>query len=185
MGRDACSCFDLRQRKPVSIHAPTWGATLTRENIQLAAQVSIHAPTWGATKDRIFGMMPDDGFNPRAHVGRDWETRPLVYEHEFQSTRPRGARLDGSIYYFAVGVSIHAPTWGATILSILANIGARVSIHAPTWGATHIACGVGDDALFQSTRPRGARPPNGTAFTESNLFQSTRPRGARPSNGGN
>ena len=33
--------------------------------------------------------------------------------------------------------------------------------------------------MFQSTRPRGARPPKGENFTSLYLFQSTRPRGAR------
>ncbi len=35
---------------------------------------------------------------------------------------------------------------------------------------------------FQSTRPRGARPNLGYAYDETSKFQSTRPRGARPGN---
>ena len=80
-----------------------------------------------------------------------------------------------------IGVSIHAPTWGATYLELSAAIdetfqsthprGVRhtrmgllgsklgVSIHAPTWGATTEEtapnCAVG----FQSTHPRGVRRP--------------------------
>ena len=34
-------------------------------------------------------------------------------------------------------------------------------------------------ALFQSTRPRGARPPRALHFPDDKRFQSTRPRGAR------
>ena len=33
----------------VSIHAPTWGATVRKSNAEAAGTVSIHAPTWGAT----------------------------------------------------------------------------------------------------------------------------------------
>ena len=36
-------------RKQVSIHAPTWGATLVSDSLDLLGGVSIHAPTWGAT----------------------------------------------------------------------------------------------------------------------------------------
>ena len=76
--------------------------------------VSIHAPAWGATY--------------------------LVYEfgicHEFQSTRPRGARLRCRAMLDEVQyVSIHAPAWGAT-----------------GWQRDGI-----ENKPFQSTRPRGAR----------------------------
>ena len=33
----------------VSIHAPTWGATIGFGDISYGFIVSIHAPTWGAT----------------------------------------------------------------------------------------------------------------------------------------
>ena len=78
---------------PVSIHAPTWGATIPYDVLRLLKScfnprahvgrdlpeqrtfaglpVSIHAPTWGATR----------GYNLPAN------------EPQFQSTRPRGARL--------------------------------------------------------------------------------------------
>ncbi len=43
---------DSKQRydvPPISIHAPTWGATQERQGLDNAAFISIHAPTWGAT----------------------------------------------------------------------------------------------------------------------------------------
>ena len=109
-------------------------------------------------KECYFNRFPC--FNPRARVGRDF-TSLVVYGMTgmFQSTRPRGARLDkghaGSIFWLfqstrprgarrlwdqsdsgSKEVSIHAPTWGATSdLYRLSNI-YSVSIHAPTWGAT-------------------------------------------------
>ena len=79
-----------------------------------------------------------NSFNPRAHVGRDRRRalRPFLH-FLFQSTRPRGARLDAAdLINWAVDVSIHAPTWGAT---------------SPGQIKQYIS-------EFQSTRPRGARP---------------------------
>ena len=121
-------------------------------------------------------------------------------------------------------VSIHAPAWGATIwFSVLAAM-TSVSIHAPAWGATPVSrwpslgrlsfnprARVGRDLFhgmtsrsylsFQSTRPRGARPPatsksdgispvsihapawgatwSRIRYATPAVFQSTRPRGAR------
>ncbi len=57
-------------------------------------KVSIHAPAWGATELAVATERAGSGFNPRARVGRDIHQlmkNPLVLE--FQSTRPRGARL--------------------------------------------------------------------------------------------
>ena len=56
---------------------------------------------------------------------------------EFQSTHPHGVRLSHRHMFTAqIGVSIHAPTWGATPSSYKVLNVIRVSIHAPTWGAT-------------------------------------------------
>ena len=55
----------------------------------------------------------------------------------FQSTRPRGARLD----------------WRAPNVDSI-----EVSIHAPTGGATSLFPSQTLQQWFQSTRPRGARP---------------------------
>ena len=120
----------------ISIHAPTWGATFTmigsetalfnfnpRTHVgcdlqickgSLATLISIHAPTWGATS----------------------ESKTPVLTKKFQSTHPRGVRhwtadislsilnfnprthvgCDPEIYHKqkGCGISIHAPTWGAT-----------------------------------------------------------------------
>ena len=99
-------------------------------------------------------------FNPRTHVGCDKEAIANIRTFMFQSTHPRGVRrkdletisrtasfnprthvgCDLRIHDGAeeLGVSIHAPTWGATIRVMRPSRVAGVSIHAPTWGATHI-----------------------------------------------
>ena len=99
-------------------------------------------------------------------------------------------------------VSIHAPAWGATTGHMPAIQDSPVSIHAPAWGATLActckgfpACGfnprtrVGCDASsstnllqgeeFQSTHPRGVRPPLAQIIPQPLKFQSTHPRGVR------
>ena len=126
-----------RHRRQVSIHAPTRGATLMGGTAQYIANVSIHAPTRGATASarhpspshmfqstRPHGARPQRpsslararSFNPRAHTGRDarsfFSWRSFLM---FQSTRPHGARLRRVFgFHLHEGVSIHAPTRGAT-----------------------------------------------------------------------
>ena len=77
----------------ISIHAPTRGATKSAEYVASITDISIHAPTRGAT----------------------WHASPQRIMFEFQSTLPRGERLE---YAAAKGgiviISIHAPTRGAT-----------------------------------------------------------------------
>ncbi len=104
-------------------------------------------------------------FNPRAHAGRDVfsKFRPRLRQM-FQSTRPRGARLcrPGGCRHRRK-VSIHAPTRGATDFQRPAGPSRLVSIHAPTRGATIPFVMSVATSLFQSTRPRGARPLSATS----------------------
>ena len=55
-------------------------------------------------------------FNPRSHKGSDLSAHPpFVATTEFQSTLPQGERhLDGETLKLCSGISIHAPTRGAT-----------------------------------------------------------------------
>ena len=87
----------------------------------------------------------------------------------FQSTRPRGARPARAPDCPACRlVSIHAPAWGATPFQGLTrrippgfNPRARVGRDGPSMrGLCH-------ERRFQSTRPRGARPPAGRAVIDA------------------
>ena len=102
--------------------------------------VSIHAPARGATR-------------ASAHA---------CFRHSlFQSTRPRGARRTILRLFCQIFiVSIHAPARGATTAFLGAWKWHGVSIHAPARGATRLARRRGQSWRFQSTRPRGARPPD-------------------------
>ena len=105
------------RRPPVSIHAPAWGATATEARQLTMSRVSIHAPAWGATTGSRPPGPDSSRFNPRTRVGCD--------------------EPDYNGWLDAHGVSIHAPAWGATG-------GKRQSSRA--------------DKMFQSTHPRGVRP---------------------------
>jgi len=103
-----------------------------------AGIVSIHAPTRGATQANVDCGKTGGGFqSTRPRGARRAQMEVFAKGLEFQSTRPRGARLGRAADFDTrEGVSIHAPTRGAT--SILGGIfgGKTVSIHAPTRGAT-------------------------------------------------
>ncbi len=148
--------------------------------------VSIHAPAWGATLSWLVDAM-----------------------YAFQSTRPRGARLDvGSVDVVTRrfnprarvgrdallrsvghgrGVSIHAPAWGATDQwRSHRRRRTRVSIHAPAWGATADVSASCGRALGFNPRARVGRDTSQVRCADAAMqaFQSTRPRGARRTAGG-
>ena len=159
----------------------------------------------GARRFLIFPIRARPSFNPRAHVGRDFlathtQREPSCFNPRahvgrdngdfctpsppgtlFQSTRPRGARHGNGRQECAdAGVSIHAPTWGAT-----ASMGEEKTIRTSFNPRAHVGrdCITGRFvvffAWFQSTRPRGARRPGCVYYKSLVSFQSTRPRGAR------
>ena len=94
----------------------------------------------GARHLQGFELQAAKSFNSRAHGGRD----------------ARGLYLS-----FVDGVSIHAPTGGATAAEMGDYSGMYVSIHAPTGGATQDRVSRAVRPPFQFTRPRGARPALG------------------------
>ena len=98
--------------------------------------ISIHAPTWGAT----FGAWCD-----------------VFFAYKFQSTHPRGVRrhclaFSASTDYFNPRTHV-----GCDNLGCLDRLPAGISIHAPTWGATIWDALTDYQREFQSTHPRGVR----------------------------
>ena len=106
--------------------------------------ISIHAPAWGATTDQRRERGQPRDFNPRTRMGCDIGVQTASRRsHKFQSTHPHGVRLFYSPDHhdpipnfnprtrmgcddgqksggFAPAISIHAPAWGATIITIRA-----------------------------------------------------------------
>ena len=78
----------------LSIHAPTRGATLLRDFMEMDLLLSIHAPTRGATKFPVLSSPLLISFNPRSYKRSDVQ-QFLTNIHDYC-------------------LSIHAPTRGAT-----------------------------------------------------------------------
>ena len=123
----------------VSNHAPTQGATNSFGSVPSIFKVSIHAPTQGATCLVVIVLHVCLSFNPRTHAGCDsWLSLSGRCKRSFNPRTHAGCDSFKHNFTAKVGVSIHAPTQGATIgvlkfLSILAT--------------------------FQSTHPRRVRLP--------------------------
>ena len=49
MGRDYSSS-SISASRPISIHAPAWGATVVERSLPTICKISIHAPALGATE---------------------------------------------------------------------------------------------------------------------------------------
>lgn len=77
----------------VSIHAPTWGATLVLGQKLPPKIVSIHAPARDATRDEVPLIVVQHVSIHAPARGTTTPMRRLLVEPVFQSTRPRGARL--------------------------------------------------------------------------------------------
>ena len=71
----------------------------------------------------------------------------------FQSTHPCGVRRYVNESLLNTKVSIHAPVWGATLVSRVFKYKDGVSIHAPVWGATS-ATTIGSTRISFNPRTR-------------------------------
>ena len=168
-------------------------------------RVSIHAPARGATYSMLNASRADSTFqSTRPRGARPWyesfeylleqmfqSTRPrgarpeklmmIIPQERFQSTRPRGARLRYGVAYLLHNyVSIHAPARGATYW--YGMVADYVRSFNPRAREGRDLCKRRISlvlAVFQSTRPRGARPCMYSSRNSRAMFQSTRPRGAR------
>ncbi len=124
----------------ISIHAPRAGSDkcFPRPRV-VQVGISIHAPRAGSDDCTPRAALPSTNFNPRSPCG-ERPRLPFLPRtfRAFQSTLPvRGAtRLQGSVYFSALGISIHAPRAGSDNMdrrgaACLSNI----SIHAPRAGS--------------------------------------------------
>ena len=142
----------------VSIHAPTWGATyyLRLLNFHFVFQ-STHPR---GVRPTLLGQgFQGVCFNPRTHVGCDTGTlEEAIARFEVSIHAPTwGATCQhvADIYAYEVFQSTHPR--GVRLQRRTTTVIIQVSIHAPTWGATHWLDGLTEATLFQSTHPRGVR----------------------------
>ena len=165
----------------VSIHAPARGATDESDNPHVDVHVSIHAPARGATDApralyrgrRSFNPRPRAGgdprpgralrpghrFNPRPRAGGDTkDVGGSLSAIAFQSTPPRGGRLEKALDIHAAQVSIHAPARGATFRPLLSPcFPVSFNPRPRAGGDKALLGGVSYVLAFQSTPPRGGR----------------------------
>jgi len=128
----------------------------------------------GARQHKGVQADTSQGFNPRAHAGRDFTFyRALMIYARFNPRAHAGRDLRRSRH-----------SWGQCCFNPRAHAGRdnqrpkrqhgfTVSIHAPTRGATTRPGNRGRLIWFQSTRPRGARL---TAFSTFCFFSGFNPR---------
>ena len=99
-------------------------------------------------------------FNPRARVGRDAIKSIRGIRECYFNPRARVGR-DGLLDRLALvlGISIHAPAWGATRHNAFCRRLVSISIHAPAWGATGAPPPEARRALHFNPRARVGRDP--------------------------
>ena len=160
MGSDTMNS-DRKNFRNVSIHAPVWGATYTRQHRPRIYLFQSTLP-YGERQHFLHMVHKVVPFQSTLPYGeRQHFVDIIATSHRFQSTLPYGERQSIALKINAIMiVSIHAPVWGATIIedtnttidrfqstlpygerrypgSVLVLVD-TVSIHAPVWGATMI-----------------------------------------------
>ena len=127
---------------------------------------------------------PSSCFNPRARAGRDtsgvWR-RCTVLRVSIHAPARGATSPVIHVGRLAPNVSIHAPARGATYGQAQRSGLCCVSIHAPARGATRLDIEQRFACPGFNPRARAGRDPLSPAPRwHGALFQSTRPRGARP-----
>ena len=165
-------------------------------------QISIHAPSWGATA-RNTGCYQNFRFQSTHPHGVRPDAGAIIPPTTlFQSTHPCGVRQSetGNTPSIFV-ISIHAPSWGATIFSErnspflefqsthprgvrlpgrqFFGLQRMISIHAPSWGATLNRKGMTPHGPISIHAPSWGATDNPAADRAHFIFQSTHPRGVR------
>ena len=154
--------YRRQHARSISIHAPQWGATQTRNPPHTNGQISIHAPQWGATG--VNNPTGKGGFQISIHAPQWGATLRFESIHcadyDFNPRTPVGCDTQST------KSTAQAPS---------------ISIHAPQWGATPpIPCSLLRSAYFNPRTPVGCDLTYSTARQADDLFQSTHPSGVRP-----
>ena len=134
--------------------------------------ISIHAPTRGATTSAVATTLHQRFQSTLPRGERLILTLTTLIMRIFQSTLPRGERLH--IRFFILNLANFNPRSheGSDLFVLLSSApGAGISIHAPTRGATILTLTTLIMRIFQSTLPRGERPllPHDNVFVGGNF----------------
>ena len=120
-------------------------------------------------------------FNPRTRMGCDFSSvQTLSNWLQFQSTHPHGVRRHKRRQSSCVpAISIHAPAWGATRMTIGWDLARRFQSTHPHGVRRQREIGGFWWRIFQSTHPHGVRPSRSAPPAFPHKFQSTHPHGVR------
>ncbi len=166
-------------RNQVSIHAPTWGATLIDAAQKPTDEFQSTHPHGVRQAARTQGC-PWAGFNPRTHMGCDLLTLLAVPGLAlFQSTHPHGVRQAAE--KVKVKVEQFQSTHPHGVRPSYKNIRANEQSFNPR---THMGCDLNLNSQiicfkFQSTHPHGVRLFPFLLLVLIIMFQSTHPHGVR------
>ena len=199
MGRDASRPIRVLLCD-VSIHAPTWGATvpmlapvieslfqftrphgarLRKIRASDTLDVSIHAPTWGATEIRDAQKY---WRNVSIHAPT-WGATQVASNGEFHrcfnSRAHMGRDSNGGGSHLKVSVSIHAPTWGATLPRVVRVIYRLFQFTRPHGARLHIHMHSIALRIVSIHAPTWGATVGSQSERRSLRFQFTRPHGAR------
>ena len=123
----------------------------------LTSVVSIHAPAWGATNpsvlNPIFGMFQ----STHPHGVRHNTNYRTFINQLFQSTHPHGVRPFPPPLLLQLFRFNPRTRMGCDRIILKRKYNIDVSIHAPAWGATDISIYQNTNYRFQSTHPHGVR----------------------------
>ena len=165
----------------ISIHAPTRGATKTGRWEKDKKHISIHAPTRGATGSWPYSLTWTWYFNPRSHKGSDgsWPYS-LTWTWYFNPRSHKGSDINTKISKI-ININFNPRSHKGSDISIKNNSDNEgISIHAPTRGATPTSSTrIKESGGFQSTLPQGERQLPECFLDCVSLFQSTLPQGER------
>ena len=116
------------------------GSDDTLKKIKSGEYVSIHAPAWGATRKFHGSLGQDHSFNPRSRMGSDRILQKIALNmFWFQSTLPHGERRKFQERDKGAVSFNPRSRMGSDLLNQGLTQPEEVSIHAPAWGATSLS----------------------------------------------
>ena len=142
-------------------------------------EISIHAPREGGDLHQRRPTQRRADFNPRPREGGDGRQGggQIALVISIHAPREGGRRRSVSFFFPVSSISIHAPREGGDRQQQTAGRHGDILIHAPARGRQDRPTSDRLPSIFQSTPPRGGRPPLTCTIGRFQSFQSTPPRG--------
>ena len=131
---------DVEHEPLISIHAPAWGATdVLKQNVggvnhfnprtrmgcdtaearsHRARRISIHAPAWGATVSPPQSLRQGRFQSTHPHGVRPLAAVTFAFSLYFNPRTRMGCDNVQYKIFFCNTISIHAPAWGATLITL-------------------------------------------------------------------